>query len=189
MCIFHFRPTYRPTIARKLPTIEIINSISQSVHQRPFLVYENHQIPPSVHQRPFLVYENHQIPVTLYRITRHGCDNQHKTSRVPTFLSIIPVFSVAVVGYQAVLEILRRCEAGFPAGTRDKRPPKAAANLFEGVRRLRSRRLKSRVGKQSESPKSQPRPSSAAMSRYRPIADDFGFGPWVVNSPAEGLSR
>ena len=39
---------------------------------------------------------------------------------------------------------------GFPAGARDKRPPKAAADLTEGVRRTLSARLKYRVGKQSE---------------------------------------
>ena len=47
-------------------------------------------------------------------------------------------------------------EPGFPAKTRDKRPPKAAADLTEGVRRPRSGRLKYRVGKQSEIPTSSP---------------------------------
>ena len=45
---------------------------------------------------------------------------------------------------------------GFPGRTRNERPPEAAADLSEGVRRTHSGRLKDRVGKQSEMTKFEP---------------------------------
>ena len=45
---------------------------------------------------------------------------------------------------------------GFPGRTRNERPPEAAADLSEGVRRTHGGRLKDRVGKQSEMTKFEP---------------------------------
>ena len=56
---------------------------------------------------------------------------------------------------------------GFPGRTRNERPPEAAADLSEGVRRTHSGRLKDRVGKQSEMTKFEPPDEPWSRRPYR----------------------